>query len=143
SVLVLNDPNAITTWAMPRDLMASLSARTPWSRSISTMGSNVSGLKRGEKLRQWKPHIDGIVEPLLSHHDLFLARIERDASQFAYLIETSKKDLWRTRLENDAVVCFGRCGFQSAWLRPDDREFWRIVNVLLKTKEEQKKEELR
>ena len=59
SALVLNDPNAMSQWAMRSSLAAEIAARTPWFRSISTMGCNVGGLKRllairpGEGIDGW------------------------------------------------------------------------------------------
>jgi hypothetical protein len=140
SVLVLNDPNTVHSWAMRPTLAREINQRTPWFRSISTMGCNVGGLKQlsAEDRSRWYDQIDQLRNFLQNHHDLFLAKIDNDASQWAYLIETSAKDNWKYSLEKHAEAAFGKHGFTltTAWLKFDRIKFDHLLDVLFKTRKE-------
>src|SRR5690606_18063734 len=45
-VLVFNDPNAMSGWAMRPSFATEIARRTGWFRSLSTMGCNAHGQKR-------------------------------------------------------------------------------------------------
>lgn len=140
SVLVTNDPNSVNDWAMRSTFAREIRIRSRLFRSISTMGCNVGGLKRLElKDRQlWYDHIGRLVEALDHHHDLYIAAIDGDSAQWAYLVETSSLDTWRDRLERGAKQSFLSHGFslRTAWFRNQRQEFDAIIDVLFKTKKE-------
>lgn len=138
AVLVTNDPNAITDWAMRPTFAAEIRARTKWFRSISTMGCNPAGLKRLgiEDRLGWFELIEQQRKNLPAHHDLFLAAIEKDDAQWAYLIDES--DSWRSNLERDATKAFANQGLsiEFAWLRRDQERFVEIQRRLFLTRKE-------
>lgn len=97
AVFSLNDPNAmpigVAEWAMRPDFAAEISARTKWVRMLHTMGCNVGGIKRLDRtLRdEWFNFIASQRVALHPHHDMVLGAIERDASQWAYMLRTARK----------------------------------------------------
>lgn len=111
AVLVFNDPNAITEWAMRSTFAQEVKDRGVWCfRSLSTLGCNTAGIKRigledgsGDAKRERRAWFDLIAAQqaaLPSYRDLLLAGIERDEAQWAYLLCTATK--WRASTE--AVV---------------------------------------
>lgn len=121
AVLVLNDPNAITEWAMRPTFAQEVCDRTWRFRSLSTMGCNPAGLKRvdlAERL-QWFELIQQQQAALPLHRDLLLTAIERDDAQWAYLIGTASK--WRPTTENVARSEFAKvgCTVEMSWYRTD------------------------
>lgn len=138
AVLAVNDPNAITTWAMRPSFPQEVAERTPWFRSMSTMGCNASGQKRmdlSERL-QWFEHVAGQESALPRHHDLLLAAIEKDKSQWAYLINESEK--WCKRTSAAVDSCFGKYGrtVAKALFRTEPERFEEIKRELFLTKKE-------
>lgn len=139
AVMVSNDPNAITDWAMSPMMPAAISARTPWFLGLSTMGCNASGVKRDLSLEQrqgWYGHVESQGQAIQAHHDLYLAKIERDAHQWAYLITSPGR--WREATEECADASFRKHGMtlETAWLRTDFQRFQGLADVLFKTKKE-------
>jgi hypothetical protein len=139
AVLVNNDPNSVHTWAMRPAFRAELADLTPWCRIISTLGCNASGLQKlwathPEECEQWYHRIQEQVEGLPRHHDLFLAAIERDAHKWAYLIEESQRENWKTDLKRVAVTAFRkqRLGLETIWYREQPQAFWEMVDRLLR-----------
>lgn len=125
AVFVLNDPNAITEWAMRPSFAAEITSRTWMFRSLSTMGCNPGGLKRIdlESRLNWFDTIDDQQAALPAHRDLVLAAIARDDAQWAYLISTSRK--WRTKTEKVIQSVFRRWERAAlmSWYRQDPAEF--------------------
>jgi len=125
AVFVVNDPNAITEWAM-RPTFAAEIARTAWMfRTVSTMGCNVAGIKRlpiGERI-DWFDTVESQQAALPDHRDLLLASIARDEAQWAYLIGTARK--WRSTTEKVIGTAFRKIGKGAAmsWFLDDADAF--------------------
>ena len=138
AVLILNDPNAITDWAMRPTLAAEIADRTPWSRSLSTMGCNAAGLKRldTDTRNGWFDHVEDQQAALPRYRDLLLAAIDRDDAQWAYLISDPGK--WRAKTERvvqTEVKTIERTATMS-WFRTAPAEFEQMKQVLFLTKKE-------
>lgn len=138
AVLVSNDPNAITDWAMRPSFAAEIRHRTPWFRAISTMGCNPAGLKRlpPEERQVWFEHIEKQAQTLPNHHDLLLVEIQKDDAQWAYLLCEPVK--WRKQAERDALTAFGAHGLSVnwAWWKTENSQFAEIERRLFLTKKE-------
>lgn len=138
AVMVSNDPNAIVDWAMPPDMPDAIRMRTDYHLGISTMGCNPAGLKRldWEQRKGWYGHVGSQIGALRGHHDLYLAAIERDDAQWAYLITAPAK--WRAPTEQDAAAAFNQHGMSlwTAWWRTETEQFREMADVLFKTKHE-------
>lgn len=125
AVFVINDPNAITEWAM-RPTFAAEIARVTWLfRTVSTMGCNVAGIKRlpiGERI-DWFDTVESQQAALPAHRDLLLASISRDEAQWAYLIGTARK--WRATTEKVVNTAFRKIGKGAAmsWFLDDADAF--------------------
>lgn len=155
ALMVLNDPNAITEWAMRSTFAQEAHRRTPWFRSLSTMGCNPAGLKRlplmadrsgdaspsplAERIA-WFRLVADLEHSLPGYRDLLLAAVERDDAQWAYLISTSAKPRWRSAAENVVKTAFKRVGrtVALAWYRVDLPRFEETKRVLFFTKNERK-----
>jgi hypothetical protein len=126
AVMVFNDPNAITEWAMRDTFAEEIDAQGVWCcRIFSTMGCNPSGLKRlhtDERLG-WFALIDTQERACPGYRDLLLSAIERDASQWAYLLSTPQN--WRESTEGFIEQEFRRVGRTAAmaWWRTDMPKF--------------------
>lgn len=156
AVLVLNDPNAITDWAMRPSFAAEISDRTSWFRSLSTLGCNVCGIKRGPLDRPgtlpfaepgfmspteragWFDLLNAQERETPPARDLLLAAIERDASQWAYLISTATAGNWRHKTEARTRSAFTGAGLtvDMAWMRQDRDHFEQIKRTLFLTRRE-------
>lgn len=138
AVLVLNDPNAITDWAMRPTLAAEIADRTPWSRSLSTMGCNAAGLKRldTDTRNGWFDHVEDQQAALPNYRDLLLAAIDRDDAQWAYLICDPGK--WRAKTERVVQTAFKAVDRTATmtWFRTAPAEFEQMKQVLFLTKKE-------
>lgn len=139
AVLVFNDPNAITEWAMRGTFLDEIAERGAWAcRSMSTMGCNAAGVKRlaiGERV-QWFDLLSAQENSLPAYRDLLLAAIERDAAQWAYLFSTASK--WSgsfTRVVESAFRRVGRTA-EWAWFRQDRGEYEAAKRRLFLTKKE-------
>lgn len=138
AVLVSNDPNAIIDWAMRDTFAQEVGERTPWFRSISTMGCNVGGLKRlayGERAK-WFSLVERQETALPRHRDLFIAAIENDDSQWAYLL--GEPDKWRDKVTTNVVKSFNKHQMRvdTAWFRGDRRHYEQIKRRLFLTRGE-------
>lgn len=146
AVQIINDPNSINTWAMRPGLMNAISHPYPGGRqrwaclAMSTMGCNVAGSKRlNESERDvWYRFVRDQAAGLHSHHDLLLAAIERDASQWAYLLTVPRR--WKEETAKAADGAFAKGGFtlQKCWLKDDRQTFQDLCDKLFKTAEERK-----
>lgn len=138
AVLVLNDPNAITEWAMRDSFAHEVASRTPWFRSLSTMGCNPAGIKRMdiEERRGWFGLLGAQQDALPQYRDLLLAAIERDDAQWAYLMSTAEK--WRASTEAVVKTAFKKIGRTAAmsWYRRDPECFEDTKRTLFLTKKE-------
>ncbi len=126
AVFVVNDPNAITEWAMRPTFAAEIVATGAWMfRSLSTMGCNPAGLKRltiGERIH-WFATVREQQLALPDYRDLSLAALDRDEAQWAYLVATSDK--WRAKTEQAAQKSAKSCNrsISTAWWRQDRNRF--------------------
>lgn len=138
ALLVSNDPNAITDWAMRPTFAAEVAERTWCARSISTMGCNVGGLLRSDIAvrSQWFELIRQQVAAVPHYRDLVLAAIEGDSSKWAYLLCEPIK--WRTTVEQTVATAFRRYGYsmELAWCRQEPAEFADITSRLFLTRKE-------
>lgn len=140
AVLVTHDPNHMRDWAMRTTFASEIRAQTMWLRSISTMGCNVGGLKMlpFSERKLWFDNVRHIAAALYLHHDLYVAAIEGDAAQWAYLVETSRLETHKDRIELDVEKAFKKHGFDlnCAWLRDEQAAFIAILKQLFLTKTE-------
>lgn len=147
AVLVLNDPNAITDWAMRDSFPAEIASRTGMFRSMSTLGCNPSGIKRGSPAERlnWFDLIRSQERTLPGYRDLLLSAIERDEAQWAYLLSTATKDGWRDKTEAMVKSAFRRVtetpgsrGRTAAmtWFQQEPEEFQETKLRLILTKDE-------
>jgi hypothetical protein len=139
AVFVLNDPNAITEWALRDGFAQEIRARGVWAhRSLSTLGCNPAGLKRlhREERQLWFDSIEAEQAASPHYRDMLLAAIERDDAQWAYLISTAEK--WRSSAELRVKAAFKKVGRTAAmaWARRDRTEFEDLKKVLFLTKKE-------
>ncbi|MGH3965746.1 MAG: hypothetical protein ACRDRY_21255 [Pseudonocardiaceae bacterium] len=138
AVQVVNDPNAINTWAMDPGLMSAVKARSRLCLGMSTMGCNAAGLKRLDRAERegWYGHVQAQIDGLHRHHDLLLATIERDAHQWAYLV--TAPSVWREEVAGNARGAFGKGGFtlRCLWLRDGLAEFESLLDYLFLTSKE-------
>lgn len=152
AVLVFNDPNAITEWAMRPTLVQEIKDMGVWCfRSLSTMGCNVAGIKRipldsdgsGEAKRERRAWFDLIAaqqRALPIYRDLLLAGIERDSAQWAYLLCTAEK--WRGSTEQVVKTELRKIGRTAAmaWCQLDAIGFEDAKRALFLTKKERGEE---
>lgn len=154
AVLVLNDPNGITEWAMHRRFTAVLDAKAKGIRTLSCVGFNVAGIKRAPFQRdqhaprtdsvsarsEWYELIGSVTDFLPERLDLMLAGFTRDSSQWAYLFSSPK--VWRDKGEEEEVVAkaFTATGeihdYEFAWFKRDREKFNRLVDRRILTKAE-------
>lgn len=108
-VFLNNDPNNIHDWALP-DCLADATARGAVIRSFNTMGCNPNGIKRlpPEIRARWYDHISQVAGALLPYQDLTLLAIDRDAAQWAYLV--NEPSVWVDRDVTRARSIFGNYG---------------------------------
>lgn len=124
-VFVVNDPNAITEWAMRPTFASEIAARTGLFRCLSTMGCNPAGIKRlaiGERIH-WFAAVRGQQQALPAYRDLSLAALDRDDAQWAYLVATADK--WRDGTDKAARKSAKSCNrsVSIAWWRQDGAQF--------------------
>lgn len=138
AVMVTNDPNAITDWAMRPTFAEEIRQRAWCFRSVSTMGCNPAGLMRlsRDDRDRWFDLIAQQEATLPRHHDLLLARIERDASKWGYLLCEPVR--WRRQMQRVAETAFARHGMtiETAWLKEDPEAFRAIESRLFLTNQE-------
>lgn len=138
AVFAVNDPNAITEWAMRPSFAAEVNRTTPWFRSLSTLGCNPAGIKRLplEERQGWFDLVQSQEDATPRHRDLLLCAIERDASQWAYLMGEPIR--WRPAMETVARGVFKRhgVGITSAWWRTQPDAFSELKRQLFLTGKE-------
>lgn len=125
AVFVLNDPNAITEWAMRPTFTAEIAARTWLSRCLSTMGCNPGGIMRGPIAGRikWFATVREQQQAMPEYRDLSLAALDRDEAKWAYLVSTSKE--WRAKTDRAAQKSAKDCNrsVSIAWWRQDPHRF--------------------
>jgi len=130
-----NDPNSIDDWAFTREFLTSA---PPYTRTLTTMGCNVGGLKRvlsdsPERSDLWRGNVEMLFQ--LQRHNLVLFAVG-DASQWAYLISTP--DVW---LDDAVKLCHKAHRFQTQTARAPRvvtslqvKEFDSLLDELMMTK---------
>lgn len=156
AVLVLNDPNGITEWAMRRSFASEINRirGVKGIRILSCVGFNVSGIKRTPFLRDdpepqtdsvgarsdWYGLIRSITDTLPDRLDLMIAGFARDRSQWAYLF--SSPTVWRDKGEEEAVIAEAftttgeRHDYEYAWAKRDRKKFAHLVDRRILTRAE-------
>jgi len=86
AVFVVNDPNAITEWAMRPTFAAEIATKTWLSRCLSTMGCNPGGIMRGPLAGriEWFATVREQQRAMPEYRDLSLAALDRDEAKWAY-----------------------------------------------------------
>lgn len=137
AVFALNDPNSMAELAMSEEFTAAVST-AKFVRMLHTMGCNVGGIKRLDReLRShWFDFITAQRVALHRHHDLILGAIERDASQWAYMLRTASR--WRQSNSDQMRKAFDRFGMTLAVhsYRDNPRQFYDLRNQLFLTQRE-------
>jgi hypothetical protein len=165
AVLILNDPNSITGFAMRPGFAKEVDGRVKGLRVLSTLGCNVSGIKRARLSREgalpiggglavmslterksWFELINEQAQSLPDRHDLLLVCFDRDRDQWAYLVSQPRR--WRENDETRAEVRKAFAGVgrtaRMAWYRrsegveggPESDQFKRLKDELFYTKSE-------
>ena len=140
AVFVVNDPNAITEWAMRPTFAAEIAARTWLSRCLSTMGCNPGGIMRGPIAGRikWFATVREQQQAMPEYRDLSLAALDRDEAKWAYLVSTSKE--WRAKTDQAARKSAKNCNrsVSIAWWRQEPGQFDDLLLRLFLQKSELK-----
>ena len=140
-LFVVNDPNTVNDWSLP----ASLRFAPQLTTVFSTLGCNVGGLKMlpAEKREVWYEHVQQQLNLLQPWHAAYIASLENDSSQWAYLVNAPL--VWKKSTEDAFALAFKNTGFNvcGAWTgskssQTDKDAFRSIIDRLLKTKKEMK-----
>lgn len=138
AVFVVNDPNAITEWAMRDTFAAEIAAKTWLSRCLSTMGCNPGGIMRGPIAGRikWFATVREQQQAMPEYRDLSLAALDRDEAKWAYLVSTSKE--WRVKTDQAAKKSAKSCNrsVSIAWWRQDHDQFDALLLRLFLQKSE-------
>lgn len=125
SVFIYADPNNIDQLPITPELMKSI---TPYTLFLITMGCNVAGLKRVsiDHRAKWAMMAAMIVQSIKSFHDIILVTLNKDSSQWAYLmiiplvwsrdyIEVVKKIGDKNWTGGVTAISMKHHGIQSLW----------------------------
>ena len=136
-LFVVNDPNHVNDWVLPE----SLAFAPEFTTVFSTLGCNVGGLKQlsKEKRQVWYNHVQSQLSLLQPWHAAYLVRIERDASQWAYLVNSPM--VWMEFTEDAFESSFSKYGMtvEGGWTGQrigDQSKFNYIRDELFLTKKE-------
>jgi len=133
-VFVSNDPNTIADWALPHALKNAPQLTTVFS----TLGCNVGGLKRmpKEARAQWYRLMLDQLLMLRNWHDAYLAILDGDATQWAYLVNAPKK--WTDATEKAFARAFKDSDYpvRGAWYKRDNKLFSDMADWLFLTRVE-------
>ena len=131
------DPNHVNDLRFPDSLRQNLPPRTTF---LSTFGCNVGGLKRlleDHRRSEWFPILRNHCSILLSSHDIVFAKLGKDASLWAYLLNAPK--IWKKDF-NGFLVKAGKeqwtKGIEFYWKRESPAAFNDLVERLFLTKNE-------
>lgn len=133
-LFVMNDPNTMSDWALPKAMMNAPDLTTVFS----TLGCNVGGLKRlpYDDRRVWYDHTQSQIALLRNWHDALIVTLDGDSSQWAYMVNAPAK--WRDEVEaafNKAFE-YSPHALRYAWYKQDRQGFDSIKNHLFLTKKE-------
>ena len=125
SVFIYADPNNIDQLPITPELMKSI---TPYTLFLITLGCNVAGLKRVsiDHRAEWVKMAAMIVQSVNSFHDIILVTLNKDSSQWAYLmiiplawskdyIEVVKKIGDKNWTGGVTAISMKHDGYQSLW----------------------------
>lgn len=133
-LFVVNDPNTVADWRMPEALRSAPELTTVFS----TLGCNVGGLKRLPRSERetWFHHMEAQVGLLQRWHDAILVTLDRDAAQWAYLVNAPKK--WRKHVTDMFESAFkgSKYPLKHAWLKSDPDNFAALRDYLFLTERE-------
>lgn len=128
-----HDPNKVTDWCLSENLLKLMPS---YFTTMSTLGCNVSGLKRlGTQERElWNEKIWELISWLPKHHTALLAVLVKDEAQWAYLLTGPK--VWVKQYEQNLRTSFGywNKGLEISTL--DNAQFARSLERLVYTKKE-------
>jgi hypothetical protein len=135
---IYNDPNHIEDWCLTPELLGSVPRFTT---SLSTLGCNVSGLKRIDlhRRREWFYRVELISETILQRwHDACLFSVG-GADQWAYLITAPA--VWRDAITQNCIKAATKIEGreaepQIAWRKADPFAFYQLERFLFLTKQE-------
>lgn len=137
TVFIHADPNAITDWPLSNNFVKYLPRNTTM---LITLGCNVGGIKRLclEDRQKWFDKMDAVLYNLNPWHDATLIVLNGDSAQWAYMIVGPKK--WKDKYAVDAKKAFAywENGISIANFKSDQKEFFKMRDVLFLTKQERK-----
>jgi len=130
------DPNSVDQTPLSRPFVAGFNRYTTY---LVTLGCNVGGAKRTdtEKRSQWFDYVQMLIEVLPKHHDSILFWLNRDKSQWAYLLSMPK--VWAGDFAAKAVVDTGKMwdkGVSSVSYSNQRQQFKNELCRLFLTKDE-------
>ena len=119
-------------------------AHTPrFSRHIvpvlARLGCNAGGSKRlpEDSRDEWYAWIEDLMRPLHDRHDLALITLNKDKSQFAFVLDEPVK--WRDSIDVEIRRAAKGFDIRRIWLKQEPLKFKQQVDVLFKTKREREK----
>ena len=133
-LFVVNDPNTMADWALPKAMQYAPSLTTVFS----TLGCNVGGMKRlprGER-QVWYGHVKDQLSLLQSWHDALIVTLDGDASQWAYMVNAPSK--WRGEVESafNKSFAYSPHELRHAWYKSNPDGFRAIQDHLFLTRKE-------
>lgn len=135
-LFVVNDPNTIKDWVLPKALHSAPKLTTVFS----TLGCNVGGLKRlkREDRQSWYTHVESQLKLLQPWHDSLIVTLEGDAAQWAYLVNSPTAEGWQLDLELAFQRAFSDTGhaLRMAWSKRQPDAFKDILDDLFLTRKE-------
>lgn len=131
------DPNNVDQIPLTRPFLAGFNRYTTY---LVTLGCNASGTKAWTSPKdraKWFDYIEMITEVLPRHHDAVLFWLNRDASQWAYLL--SIPSVWSMKFTSQAVAYTSKHwthGVSAVSYRSNRKRFEDQITRLFLTKEE-------
>lgn len=139
-VFLNNDPNNMHGWALP-DQLGQAVDRGAIIRSFSTMGANAEGIKRlpRQGAREgWYGHVEKVAESLRPTQDATLIAIDRDASQWAYLVVTPNKWVGDGICEAEQIFAKRSMAVTGASFRMEPNRYRALLDRLFLTSTERR-----
>lgn len=105
SAFIHCDPNNVDQTPLTGPFVAGFNKYTTY---LVTLGCNVSGIKRttADKRSKWFEYVEMLVDSLPRHHDAILFWLNRDASQWAYLLNLPR--VWTGDFVASAIDRLGK-----------------------------------